>query len=148
MKAVHFLSNSLSPSSDDFQSDSNILSPIMNILITEHFPNLPVAQGCFVFPHFPGDLRSRMILLQKVLGSPFHGDSIVGRIENLETQPALLDRKVADLAEITGINVTPSTSFARIRIFDISWKIPLIFMGLDDIANAERVDVVLEATGK
>jgi hypothetical protein len=87
--------------------DFDIFPPVMHVLVSKHLPNLSIAQRCFELSHFPRDLCSRIILRQEILRCSFHSNGIIRSVEDLESQSALLDGKVADLAQVTSVNVTP-----------------------------------------
>jgi hypothetical protein len=120
----------------------------VDVLVTKHLSNLPIAQWRFIFSHFPRDLRPGIIFGQELLCSSLHGNGIICSVEYLESETAFLNGKIAYLSKVTSIDVAPRVSFSGRRIVDVSWKVSLILMGFDDVADAECIDIILEATGK
>jgi hypothetical protein len=121
----------------------------MNILISQHLSDLPIAQWCFMLTHLSRDLRVRALLCQELLSChALDCNRIIGSIKHLESQPTLLDCQVTDLSQVPGVNVTPCISLTRSRVGEIGWEVLGILMRLNDISDSESVDVVLEASGE
>lgn len=120
----------------------------MHVLITQHFPDLPIRQRRLKLTHLPRNLRTWTFLLQELLCRSLHRDRIICCIKDLEAQPALLDSKVTNLTQIACVNIAPSVALSRRGVVDVSWEIPLVFMGLNDVAYPQSVDVILVATCK
>jgi hypothetical protein len=121
----------------------------MNILVSQHLPDLPIAQRRLILPHLPRNLRIRTLLCQELLRChPLDRNRIVGSIEDLESQPALFDRQVTDLSQVSGIDITPRISFTRSGIGEIRREIFRILVWFDNISNSKSVDVVFKASGE
>lgn len=64
----------------------------MQVPKPQHVPHLPITQGRLKLAHLPYDTRLGTVLFQELpRRRPAHRDSIVGRVEDLESQAALLD---------------------------------------------------------
>ena len=120
----------------------------MHILIPQHLSNLPVTQRRLKFTHISSNLRVRALFRQELLGRPLHRDGIISSIENLESQSALLDRQITDLAKVSGVNVTPCISLAGSGVLDEGGKVASVLVWLDHVSDAEGVDVIFEAAGE
>lgn len=125
-----------------------VLPPVMFLLESKNLSNLAVTQRRLPLIHLPRNGRIRRILLKELLRRECSSDGIVRRIEDLEAQPILLYTQIANLAKITSINVRPSVPLADLRGLDILWEVTLVLVGLDDVADAERVDIGVEAAGE
>jgi hypothetical protein len=66
----------------------------------------------------------------------------------LESQPALFDRQVTDLSQVSGIDITPRISFTRSGIGEIRGEVFRILVWFDNISNSKSVDVVFKASGE
>ena len=80
-------------------------------------------------------------LLQKRDGGSHGRDCSVGGVEDLEPQPVFPHAEIADLAQIPRIDVAPGIPFPGLGLFDIVGKIPFVFVGLDDVAYPQGVDI-------
>ena len=120
----------------------------MHILVTEHLAYLSVAQRSLILSHLSCDLRSWIILGQEFFCRSLDSDGIIRGVENLESETALLDCEVADLSKITSIDITPCVALSRGWVVDISRKIPFVFMWFDHVADAEGINIILEAAGE
>lgn len=77
----------------------------MNVLKSKDFSDLSIAQWCLIFAHLPRDWHIRTCFREELFRLLFHCDGVVGAIEHLETEAALLDGEIADLTEIAGIDI-------------------------------------------
>jgi hypothetical protein len=127
----------------------DIFSPVMDILVSKDFSDLPIAQWRLILSHFSRDLRPRTFLCQKFFGrhSP-NCNGVIRRVKYLESNPALLDCQVTNLTKVSGIDITPCVSLSRRRIAEIGWEIPLVFVRLYYVSDAECIDIISEASGK
>lgn len=120
----------------------------MHILESQNISDFLVAQRGFIFLKLPRVLRSWAMLVQELLGSSLHRDGVVGCIEHLESQSALLDSQIANLTKVSGVDVAPGVALPRLGEVDVGREVTLILVRLNHVADAEGVDVVLETTGK
>jgi hypothetical protein len=104
----------------------HVFLPIMNVLKSKYFSNLSVAQRCLIFAHLPRDRHARTRFSKEFFCFLGHGDGIVGTVEHLEAQTALLDSKIADLTEIAGIDVRPGIALSRHRFANVFGEITFI----------------------
>lgn len=130
---------------------ADIFLPIMLIHKPQHLPDLPVTQRRLSLPQLPLNFHTGTLFFQKLLrGAPLqiNGDEAIRRIEHLKPQPALLDPKVANLAQVARVNVRPGVALPRCRVGDERREIASVLVRLNDVADAECVDVRLEAARK
>ncbi len=83
----------------------HIIPPIVHILESQHLPYLPITQRRLILAHLARHFGFGIILRQELLRWLLHSDGVVRRIENLEAEPALLDREVTDLAQVARVDV-------------------------------------------
>lgn len=121
----------------------------MHIPKPQHLPNLPITQRRLKLAQHPRDLRTRTLLRQKLLRRHIpNSNRIVCSIKHLEPQPALPNRQVTDLPEISRVNVTPRVAFPGRGIPKVGGEVFLVFVRLDHVADSEGVDVCFEAPCK
>jgi hypothetical protein len=84
----------------------------MHILKSQDFPNLTIAQRRLVLTHLPRHLRLGVVLRQELLRRLLYRDRVVRGVENLEAQSVFLDCQVADLPQVTGVDVRPRVALA------------------------------------
>lgn len=77
-----------------------------------------------------------------------HRNSIISGIKDLKSQPVLLDCQVADLSQVARINIAPCIALARRGPCQEGGEVALVFVRLDDISNAQGIDVGVEAAGE
>ena len=73
-------------------------------------------------------------------GGERRSDGVVGRVEHLEAQAVFLDAQVADLAKVACVNVAPGVALADDGRGEVGGEVLGVFVGLDDVADAEGVD--------
>ena len=121
--------------------------PIMLLPEPQHLPNLPVN----------GASLSPISLTISVRGSYSSRNSFVGTsvvivslvaLKTWKPQPVLLDRQMADLAQIPGVDVAPRIPLPGLGPADVGGEVAGVFVGFDHVADAEGVDVVVEAAGE
>ena len=120
----------------------------MHILVAQYLTNLPVAQRRLPFIHFPCDWRIRTGLLQKLCRRHGRRDCVICGIENLESKSALRDTQVADLTQVSCVDVAPRIALAGFGQPHMLWKVPFVLVGLDHIPDAEDIDIHAEAAGE
>ena len=120
----------------------------MHVLVAQHLPNLPITQRSLPLAHLARDLHARTRLLQKLHSRHPSRDRIVRRIKNLEAQAISLDAAVANLAEIARVDVAPGVTLAGSGRIEVGGEIAGVLVGLDDVADAEGVDIDAEAAGE
>lgn len=125
-----------------------VLPPVVFFLETKHLLDLPIAQRRLPLVHLARDGRVRRILLEKLLGGECSRDGIIGSIEDLEAEVVFLHAQVANLAEIAGIDVGPGVALAHLGVLDVLGEVAGVLVGFDDVADAQGVDVCVEAAGK
>lgn len=76
----------------------------MDILKLKDFSDLSITQRRLIITHLPGDWHARTRFGEEVFCFLCHGNGVVGAVEHLKPQIALLDGKVANLTEITRDN--------------------------------------------
>ena len=117
----------------------------------QHFPRFPIAKWALCLSHLPRNSRLRAILLQELLyrqvARPECRSGVCG-IEDLKAELVLFDAQVANLAEISSVDIAPGVAFSRHRLPQIFREVALVFMWFDDVPDAQGVDVVLEAAGE
>lgn len=67
---------------------------------------------------------------------------------HLEPQAILLHRQIAHLAQIPRVDITPGIPHPTVRDRQIIRKLFGVFVRLNDVSNAEGVDVGIEALGE
>ena len=120
----------------------------MLLLKPQHLSNLPITQRRLPLPHLPRNLHIRTILLQKFHRRHSRRNSIISSIENLKPHPILLDRQIADLAQVASVDVGPGVPLAGLRLADVFGEVTFVFVRFDDVADAEGVDVGVVAAGE
>jgi hypothetical protein len=73
-------------------------------------------------------------------------DCVICSVEYLEPKSALLDTQIADLSQISGIDVGPGIALARWGVAEVCREVLSVFMGLNYVADTKGVDVSLVAT--
>lgn len=107
----------------------------------QYLPDLPIRQWRLVLPHTPRHRRFGRISLQHLSRRLLRRDGVICRIEHLKAQPVLLHAQVANLAQIPGINVTPRIPLTCRRFVQELGEQGLILVGLDDIADPQRINI-------
>jgi hypothetical protein len=125
-----------------------IFPPVMILLEPQDFPNLPITQRRFPLSHLPGNRCVWTPLFQELPGWKRCSDIIVGRIEDLEPKPVLLDSKIAYLPKISSIDVGPRISLSELGVVDVLGEIALILVRLDHVADSKSIDVGVESSCK
>jgi hypothetical protein len=125
-----------------------VLSPVMLLLEAQHLPNLTVAQRRLPLAHLPRNWSVGTVLLEELPSRERRGDGVVGRVEHLESQPILLHTQIADLTEVSRVNVTPGIPLAHLGLVDVLGEVAFVLVRLDDVANAQGVDVGVETAGE
>lgn len=113
----------------------------MFLLEAQHLPCFAIAQGRFILSHLPSDLRIGTRLLQILHGRHFQRTGRVRRVENLESRWTFFNAEMANLTEISRIDVTPCVPLPRFRLVHISGEIRLILVRLNDIPDSQGVDI-------
>jgi hypothetical protein len=120
----------------------------MFLLEPQHLPNFPITQRRLPLLHFSRDRRVGTVLFQELPCRECCGDGIVGGIEHLESQSILLHTQITYLTQVPCIDITPSIALAHLWIVDVLWEIVLVLVGLDNIADAEGIDISIESTSE
>lgn len=120
----------------------------MHVLVSQHLPDLPVTQRCFPLTHLSRDRYAGTLLLQELHRRHRGGDGVVRSIEDLETQSIVRDAQVADLAEISRIDVRPSIPFPGRGTIHVAGKVGLVLVRFDHVADAQRIDVRPKPAGE
>ncbi len=120
----------------------------MLLLETQHLSDLAITQRRLPLTHLPCNLRVRRILPQEPCRRHRRGDGIIRRVEYLKPQSILPDRQMTNLAQIPRVDVAPRIALPRLGLAYMCGEVTLVFVGFDDIPNAEDVDVVVEAAGE
>lgn len=119
----------------------------MLLLETEHITDLAIREWRLPLIHLPGDGNVRTVLLEELLRRDLGRDGRVRGVKDLEAQTGLHDAKVADLAQVSGIDVGPGVAFPRLGLVDYSLE-EVILVWLEDVADAQGVDVILVTASK
>jgi hypothetical protein len=117
----------------------------MLLLESQHLLNLFITQRRLPLPQLPRDRRIRRMRFQKLFRRHRRRNRVVRRIEHLKSQPILLDTQITNLAQIPRVDITPRIPLAHRRVIDVRREIARVLVRLDDIADAQRVDVCVEA---
>ena len=126
-----------------------VLTPIMLFLESKHLSDLPVTQRRLKLTHLASNRCIGSYLLQVLLSRHSGRNSIISSVENLKAQTILFDTQIADLTQVTGVNVGPCISLSALGLADDVGEVSLVLVGLDYVADAEDVDVaVIEAAGE
>lgn len=121
----------------------------MFFLKTQHLSDFAIAQGRLKLTHLASNRCIGTHLLQVLFSGHSGSDSVVSSIEDLKAQAILLDTQVADLAQITGINVGPRISFSGFWFANDVGKVSLVLVGFNHISDSQNVDIaVVEAAGE
>lgn len=120
----------------------------MHVFVSQYLPDLSVTQRCFPLTHLSGYWHTGALLLQELYRRHLRGDRVVRSIEDLETQSIVLDAQVADLTEISRINVRPCVPFPGRWIVHVAGKVGLVLVRFDYITDAQRIDVRPKPAGK
>ncbi len=94
----------------------NVLLPIMHILESQNLSDLSVTQWRLILSHLARHLGLGIVLCQEVLRLFPDRDCVICGIEDLKTEPVLLDRQITNLPQVPGINVRPRIALAACRI--------------------------------
>jgi hypothetical protein len=129
----------------NIQSRLVVLPPIMLILESKNLLDLPITQRRLPLTHLPCHRSVRRILLQELLGRHLCRDETVGSIEDLEPKPRLLNSQVTHLAQVPRIDVRPSIALPGHGLVDVRGEVALVLVRLDDIADAQDVNIISEA---
>ena len=125
-----------------------ILSPIMHIFEPQHMTNFLIRQRRLPFGHVSGDRGAGTMNSEKLLGWNRGCDGVVCGVESLKAQAILEKTEVADLTKIAGVDVTPCITLAGFRLAHVSGKVAGVFVGLNDVADDEGIDVDGESASK
>ena len=106
----------------------------------QHLADFPVGKRSLVAHHRPLQRNLGNVFFQELGSGFFRGNGIVYRVENLETKAILLDAEMDDLAQIAGVDIAPGVALPCHGIVEETLE-HRIFMGLDDIADPQRVDI-------
>ena len=114
----------------------------MLFLEAQDVAGLLVGERRFELAHRAGDWRVGAVFFQKFGGWQFSRDRVVHCIEHLEAQAIFLQSQMNDLRQIARIDIGPRIALAGHRILQ-EGREHRVFMRLDDIADAECVDIGL-----
>jgi hypothetical protein len=117
----------------------------MLFLETQNIFNLLITQRRLPLSHLPRDLRIGTHILQQLRRRHRRRDAIIRRIEHLEAQPIFLHAKVANLAQIPRVDITPRVPLPARGVAHVLGEVPRVLVRLDHVADAQRVDVGAEA---
>ena len=121
----------------------------MLFLEAQHLSNLTITQRRLKLTHLARNGRIRSYLLQILLSRCCRSNSIISSIENLKAQAILFDAQIADLTQVTGVNVGPCISLSALGFADDGWEVSLVLVGFDYVTDAQDVNVaVVEAAGE
>jgi hypothetical protein len=120
----------------------------MLILEPKNLFDLAITQRRLPLAHLPRHRRVGRILLQELLGRHLCRDETVRSIEDLESKPRLLNRKITHLTQVTRIDVRPSIALPGHWLIDMRGEVALVLVRLDDVADAQDIYVISEAPGE
>lgn len=116
----------------------------MILLESQNLPNFAIRQRCFPLSQSPRYRRIRRDLLEILCSRNLGRYCIVRGVEDLESQPAFLNTQIADLTQVTCIDVTPGIAFPSFRLVDNHREILLVLVRLDHISDPKGIDITLE----
>lgn len=125
-----------------------VFPPVMLLLKAQHLPNLPIRQRRLKLLHRSRNRRIRLPLLQELLNRLLSRTRTIRRIKYLKPQPGLLNPQITNLAQVPRVNIRPRVPPPRLRLVHMSREIRRVFVGLDDIADDQGVDIVTVAAGE
>lgn len=121
----------------------------MFFLESQYLFDFAIAQGRLKLTHLADNRCIGTHLRQVLLSGHSGSDSVVSSVENLKAQTVLLDTQVANLAQITGINVGPCISFSRFWFANDVGKVSFVLVGFNHISDSQDIDIaVIEAAGE
>lgn len=100
----------------------------MHILKSQNLSDLTITQRRLILSHLAGHLGLRIVLCQEFLRLLPNRNCVIRGIENLKAEPVLLDRQIANLTQVTGINIRPRVALTACRVGDVGRKVWLIYV--------------------
>ena len=110
----------------------------MHVLKPKDFSDLSVTQRRIIVAQLPRDWHARTRFSKEISRLLCHGDGVVGAVEHLEAEAALLDGQVANLTEIAGVDIRPCIALSRHGFGNMPGEIMLICRGYFSQSNQER----------
>jgi hypothetical protein len=117
----------------------------MFLLEPQHLLDLAITQRRLPLIQVPRNRGVWTILLQELTCWERRSNRIIRRIKHLKSQSVFLDTQIANLAQIPCVDVAPRIALAHRRIINVFREIALVLVRLDDVADAQRVNVGVEA---